>query len=225
MEKRGSVNGQTGTKLTSATEISVGEVSPHSFTVLRNQRERLNGYRAGVIWMTGLSGSGKSTIADRLEIQLTESGIRACVLDGDEIRSTLSSDLGFSPADRAENVRRVARVAHMMMDAGLLVIVSLVSPFRADREAARSLFDEGDFVEVFVDTPLAICQQRDPKGLYRKAIMDSSTQMTGIGRGYEEPLHAEFHLDGTASVTSNVDLLAAWVGERRFPGSSLHETS
>jgi bifunctional enzyme CysN/CysC len=192
------------------------EVSRHNFTIDRLARERLNGMRSGVIWLTGLPGSGKSTIADELERRLFERGVRCYVLDGDAVRQTLSEDLGFSPEDRAENVRRVARTAQLMMDAGLVVIVSLVSPFRADRERAREMFADSDFMEAFVDTPLETCIQRDPKGLYARASSSAQTQMTGMGQGYEPPLHPDLHLDGTAPVSESVDRVVAAISRRRL---------
>ncbi len=191
------------------------DVTRHTFTIDREARERLNGIRSGVMWLTGLPGSGKSTIADELERRLFERGIRCYVLDGDAVRQTLSEDLGFTPADRAENVRRVARTAQLMMDAGLIVIVSLVSPFRADRDLAREMFADSDFLEVFVDTPLETCIERDPKGLYARAAASSSqTQMTGVGQGYEPPLEPDIHLDGRAPIRDSVDALLAAISRR-----------
>ena len=191
------------------------EVTRHAFTVTREARESLNGVRAGVLWLTGLPGSGKSTIADEVEKSLFERGIRCYVLDGDTVRQTLSEDLGFSPEDRRENVRRVARTAQLMMDAGLIVIVSLVSPFRDDRAAAREIFAHADFAEVFVDTPLDVCQDRDPKGLYARAAGVTNSQMTGAGQSYEEPLNPDVHLDGTLSVGDNAQSLMNWILGRR----------
>ncbi|MDO9591252.1 MAG: adenylyl-sulfate kinase, partial [Microcella sp.] len=173
------------------------EVTRHAFAVDREQRQRLNGLRGVVVWLTGLPGSGKSTIADEVERRLFDLGVRTFTLDGDTVRSTLSEDLGFTPDDRRENVRRVARVAELMLDAGLVVLVSLVSPFRDDRELARERFADDDFIEVFVDTPLEVCEQRDPKGLYARARADSSSQMTGIGQPYEPPAEPQVRLDGT----------------------------
>jgi bifunctional enzyme CysN/CysC len=191
------------------------DVVRHAFSVSREARESLNGVRAGVLWLTGLPGSGKSTIADEVEKSLFERGIRAYVLDGDTVRQTLSEDLGFSPEDRRENVRRVARTAQLMMDAGLIVIVSLVSPFRDDRDAARELFAHADFAEVFVDTPLEVCQERDPKGLYARAAQATNSQMTGAGQSYEAPLHPEVQLDGTQSIVENAQTLVSWIMGRR----------
>ena len=162
-----------------------------------------------VIWLTGLSGSGKSTIANELEKQLFAAGMHSYVLDGDNLRLGLNKDLGFTQADRAENVRRVGHVAQLMSDAGLIVIVALVSPFSADRDSVRELFEVGKFMEVWVKTPTEICIDRDPKGLYKKAATGSIPNMTGIGQEYEEPAHAELILDGTEPVIENVKILLA----------------
>jgi bifunctional enzyme CysN/CysC len=192
------------------------DVVRHSFSVTREQREVFNGVRGGVLWLTGLPGSGKSTVADALEQVLFERGIRCYILDGDMVRQTLSDDLGFSPEDRAENVRRVARTAQLMMDAGLVVIVSLVSPFAADREKARELFAASDFAEVFIDTPIELCRERDPKGLYAREASDPQGAMTGMGQAYERPISPEIHLDGASAVSENALTLARWVSERRI---------
>jgi bifunctional enzyme CysN/CysC len=149
------------------------------------------------VWMTGLSGSGKSTIASLLEKRLHAMGRHTYVLDGDNVRHGLNRDLGFTEADRVENIRRVAEVARLMVDAGLIVIVAFISPFRAEREFARSLFAPGEFVEVFVDAPLEACAQRDPKGLYAKARRGEIAAFTGISSPYEPPLAPEFHLRTT----------------------------
>lgn len=192
------------------------EVTRHAFAVDRAQRERLNGLRGVVVWLTGLPGSGKSTIADELERRLFDLGVRSFTLDGDTVRSTLSEDLGFTPDDRRENVRRVARVAELMLDAGLVVLVSLVSPFRADRELARERFADDDFLEVFVDTPLAVCEQRDPKGLYARARAEGGAQMTGLGQAYEPPLEPQLRLDGTQPLEASVAALLERILARRL---------
>lgn len=144
-------------------------------------------HEAVCIWLTGLSGAGKSTIADCLERKLASAGAHTYVLDGDNLRHGLNKDLGFSGADRSENIRRVAEVAKLMVDAGLIVIVSLISPFAKDRESARALFAEGKFVEVFVDASLAECEKRDAKGLYKKARDGEIVNFTGIDSPYEIP--------------------------------------
>ena len=182
-------------------------VVPHSYEVDRDARARLKHQTPRVIWLTGLSGSGKSTVADALERRLYALGMHTFVLDGDNVRTGINKDLGFTPEDRAENVRRVAEAAKLMLEAGLVVIVALISPFRADRRAAREIFDDGDFIEVFVDTPVEMCATRDPKGLYAKAQSGTLPNMTGIGQEYEPPEHPEIHLDGTLPVDDNVEAL------------------
>jgi bifunctional enzyme CysN/CysC len=147
-----------------------------------------------VLWLTGLSGSGKSTIANELEKELYRLGHRTYVLDGDNVRHGLNKDLGFTQEDRVENIRRVAEVAKLMVDAGLIVICTLISPYRADREMARALFQEGEFFEVFVDTPLEVCEARDPKGLYKKARSGELKNFTGIDQQYENPKAPELRI-------------------------------
>jgi bifunctional enzyme CysN/CysC len=153
--------------------------------------------RPTVLWLTGLSGAGKSTLANLIEIELHRRGHLTYLLDGDNVRHGLNADLGFTPSDRAENIRRVAEVAHLMVDAGLIVIVSFISPFRAEREMARSLFETGEFVEVHVDAPLAVAEERDPKGLYKKARRGELTNFTGIDSPYEPPEEPELRIDTT----------------------------
>lgn len=160
----------------------------------RNAREDLKGQKARCFWFTGLSASGKSTIADLLDQRLHAAGRHTYILDGDNIRAGLNSDLGFTDAERSENMRRVAEVARLMVDAGLIVIVALISPLRAERAFARSLFSADQFVEVFVDTPLDVCERRDPKGLYAKARSGALENFTGLDSVYEAPQAAEVHL-------------------------------
>ncbi|MFD3302218.1 sulfate adenylyltransferase subunit CysN [Aquipseudomonas alcaligenes] len=163
-------------------------VHRQALSITREDRERLNGHKGKVIWFTGLSGSGKSTIANALEKELHALGKRTYILDGDNVRQGLNKDLGFTDADRVENIRRVAEVAKLMMDAGLIVMTAFISPFRAERQMARELIGEENFIEVFVDTPLSVCEQRDPKGLYKKARSGQLPNMTGISSPYEAPL-------------------------------------
>lgn len=148
-----------------------------------------------VIWLTGLSGSGKSTIANMLEKKLIAQARHSYLLDGDNVRHGLNKDLGFTDADRVENIRRVAETARLMLDAGLIVITSFISPFRAERDMARTLFDEGEFIEVFVDASLEICEQRDPKGLYKKARQGAIKNFTGLDSPFEPPKNPEMVLD------------------------------
>jgi len=156
---------------------------------------QLKGDRGAVIWLTGLSGAGKSTIAYRLEQRLHGAGIRAYLLDGDTLRRGLNQDLGFSRPDRAENVRRVSEVAWLMVDAGLIAIVALISPFAEERRLARGRFSAGEFIEVFVDTPLEVAESRDPKGLYRRARAGELKDFTGIDSPYEPPNAPELRLE------------------------------
>ncbi len=164
-------------------------VHRQALSINREDRERLNGHPGKVIWFTGLSGSGKSTIANAFEKELHAQGKRTYILDGDNIRQGLNKDLGFTDADRVENIRRVAEVAKLLMDAGLIVMTAFISPFRAERELARELIGTESFIEVFVDTPLDVCEQRDPKGLYKKARSGQLPNMTGINSPYESPLN------------------------------------
>jgi bifunctional enzyme CysN/CysC len=188
-------------------------VVPHVYDVDHQARASLMGHPARVVWLTGLSGSGKSTIADAAVRKLHAMGIHTYVLDGDNMRTGLNKDLGFTPEDRAENVRRVAEVSKLMRDSGVVVFVALVSPFRSDRESAATLFDKGDFIEVFVDTPVDVCSQRDPKGLYAKAAAGNLPNMTGVGQAYEPPLSPDLIVHGTGDVEASADLLVAAILE------------
>ena len=167
----------------------------HDAEIGRADREKLLGQRGAVIWYTGLSGSGKSTLADAVEQQLYEKGYISYVLDGDNIRHGLNKNLGFSPEDREENIRRIGEVSKLFADAGVLAMTAFISPYRADRDQARSLLDEGQFIEVFVKVPLDVAEERDPKGLYKKARAGEIPEFTGISAPYEEPLQAELVID------------------------------
>ncbi len=182
-------------------------VTEHHYEITREMRAQQKGQRAKVIWLTGLSGSGKSTIANAVEKKLFSLGIHSYILDGDNLRLGLNKDLGFTKEDRAENVRRVSEVAHTMVDAGLVVIVALVSPFASDRNQARALFNEDEFIEVWVKTPAEVCAERDPKGLYKKAAAGEIPNLTGVGQEYESPDAAELILDGTSPVEESVEAL------------------
>lgn len=180
-------------------------ISEHHYEVDREARANQKNQKAQVIWLTGLSGSGKSTIANALEKKLFSMGLHSYVLDGDNVRLGLNKDLGFTREDRAENVRRVAEVASTMFDAGLITIVALVSPFASDRDQARALFSEGEFAEIWVKTPAEVCAERDPKGLYRKAAAGELPNLTGVGQEYEPPVNAELVLDGTMPIADNLE--------------------
>ena len=187
-------------------ETSDNLFSP-ALTIARGDRERLNGHQGRVIWFTGLSGSGKSTIANALEKELHTQGKRTYILDGDNIRQGLNKDLDFTDAGRVENIRRVAEVAKLMMDAGLIVITAFICPFRAERDMARRLIGAENFVEVYVDTPLEICEQRDPKGLYKKARNGQISNMTGINSPYEAPEQPDVRFTADTSLYA----LLSWV--------------
>ena len=179
----------------------------HAHLVSRAERERLNGHRPAVLWFTGLSGSGKSTIANLVERRLYERGVRTFLLDGDNVRHGLNRDLGFADADRVENVRRVGEVAKLFTEAGMVVLCSFISPFKAERRVVRELLAEGDFIEIFVDTPLEDCMKRDPKGLYAKAVKGEIAHFTGVTSPYEAPEAAEL-------VLATVELSAGEAAER-----------
>jgi adenylylsulfate kinase len=166
----------------------------HPGAVTRADREQVNGHRGCIVWLTGLSGSGKSTIAVELEKRLWDRGMRAFILDGDNIRHGLNKNLGFSPADRTENIRRIGEVAKLFVDAGMVAITAFISPYRADRDQVRALVGAKDFVEVFVDCPLEVCEQRDVKGLYEKARAGKIPEFTGISAPYEAPVDPEVTL-------------------------------
>ena len=170
-------------------------VHRQALSIDRPAREKLAGHRGRVVWLTGLSGAGKSTIASAAEQLLHEQGLRTYILDGDNFRHGLSKDLGFTVADRVENIRRIAEVAKLMMDAGIIVLTAFISPFRAERDMAKSLFTPEDFLEIFVDTPLAVAEARDPKGLYKKARRGELPNFTGIDSDYEPPMQPDLRLN------------------------------
>jgi bifunctional enzyme CysN/CysC len=165
-----------------------------------------------VVWLTGLSGAGKSTIANLVEKRLHALGRHTYLLDGDNVRHGLNKNLGFTEEDRVENIRRVAEVAKLMVDAGLIVLTAFISPFRAERRLAREILEDGEFVEVFVDTPLAIAEQRDVKGLYRKARAGQLKNFTGIDSPYEAPEHPELRIDTTKlDPVQAAERIVAWL--------------
>ncbi len=163
----------------------------HEGDITKEDRERLNGHRGVCLWFTGLSGSGKSSIAQEVQNLLYEQGVHTYVLDGDNIRHGLNSDLGFSPEDRNENIRRIGEVSKLFVDAGLVVMTAFISPYRKDRDRVRQIMDDGDFVEIYVEADLETCEKRDPKGLYKKARAGEIKEFTGISAPYEPPLNPE----------------------------------
>lgn len=184
--------------------------------VTRENRARVAGQRGVVLWFTGLSGSGKSTIASEVERRLNAAGRLTYLLDGDNIRHGLNGDLGFSDADRVENIRRVSHVARLFQDASVITLVSFISPFRAERAQARELVGP-DFVEVFVDAPLELCEQRDVKGLYKKARAGEIPAFTGISSPYEAPESPEIHLKtGEESLEAEVEKVLGWLRENGY---------
>ena len=170
-------------------------IDEHKFSTSRKDRELFNGHKGKVIWFTGLSGSGKTTIANALEKKLYAIGMRTYVLDGDNIRQGLNKDLGFTDTDRIENIRRFIELAKLMLDAGLIVMTATISPFKQDREMAKKLIGKENFIEIYVSSPLEICEQRDTKGLYKLARERKITNMTGIDSNYEIPECPDFVFD------------------------------
>jgi adenylylsulfate kinase len=165
-----------------------------NFQISRAQKEKLNGHKSFVVWLTGFSGSGKSTIANALEVSLFEKGIRSFCLDGDNTRLGINKDLGFSSADRTENIRRVAEMSKLFLESGTIVITSFISPLISDREMAKNIIGDSDFVEVFINCPLEICEERDVKGLYAKARRGEIKDFTGIDSPFEAPLNSDIEL-------------------------------
>jgi adenylyl-sulfate kinase len=175
-------------------KLTADNLHPHTGKIPLRERERRHGHRGGVVWLTGLSASGKSTIATELERELFRRGCQPFILDGDSVRQGLCRDLDFSERDRHENIRRVGEVARLFADAGFICISAFISPHRADRDLVRNLMPRGTFIEVFVNAPLSVCEQRDPKGLYAKARKQKIKNFTGITSPYEPPLKPEIEL-------------------------------
>jgi len=178
----------------------------HRATVTRSRREQLNKHRSVIIWFTGLSGSGKSTIAHAVEEQLLQAGCRTFVFDGDNVRHGLCANLSFSEEDRHENIRRIGEMAKLFIEAGVIAMTAFISPFRADREGVRGLVSENDFIEIYCDSPLEVCEERDVKGLYKKARAGVIKNYTGISAPYEAPENPDLVLDTASySVETNVE--------------------
>ena len=187
----------------------------HHATITRELREQQNNHKSAVLWFTGLSGSGKSTLAHAVEDKLHAMGIRTFVLDGDNVRHGLCSDLGFSDDDRTENIRRIGELAKLFLEAGVVVLTAFISPFRQDRELARSVTPHGDFYEIYCDSSLEVCESRDVKGLYAKARAGIIPQFTGISSPYEEPAVPEAHVDtGTQELDACADQVIKLLSDR-----------
>lgn len=172
----------------------------HHATVTRQRREQQNGHRSVILWFTGFSGAGKSTLAHAVEESLHRASCRTFVLDGDNVRHGLCSDMGFSAADRKENIRRIGEVAKLFIEAGTIAMTAFISPFRSDRESVRHLVPHGDFLEIYCNAPLEVCELRDVKGMYKKAKRGEIKEFTGISSPYEEPENPELSVDTTQSI-------------------------
>jgi len=189
----------------------------HEPTIKRHHREALIEHKGKILWFTGLSGAGKSTLAHVLEEQLHDYGARTYVLDGDNVRMGLCKDLGFSEQDRIENIRRIGEMSRIMMDAGLIVMTAFISPFRRDRRIVRGLVDDGDFIEIFCDTPLSVCESRDIKGLYKKARVGEIPEFTGISSPYETPEQPELIVQsGNSTVEECVGEIISFLKEKEI---------
>ena len=200
-----------------APPVCAGNVNWQALDVNKAARAALKGQRPCVLWYTGLSGAGKSTIANLVDRKLHGLARHTYLLDGDSVRQGLNKDLGFTDGDRVENIRRIAEVAKLMVDAGLIVGAAFISPFRADREMARALMSEGELIEIFVHAPLAVAEQRDPKGLYRKARRGELKNLTGIDSPYEAPENPEIRIDTTVtSAEEAAESIVAYLQARRL---------
>ena len=189
----------------------------HEPTIFRADREKQNGHRSVILWFTGLSGAGKSTLAHAVEDELHRRGARTFVLDGDNVRKALCKDLGFTDADRTENIRRIGEVARLMLDAGIIVMTAFISPFRKDRDLARGLVPAGDFIEIYCNAGLDVCESRDPKGLYKKARAGQIPEFTGISSPYEAPESPELVLQtGTTPLMDCVGQVLEYLRSRNY---------
>ncbi len=189
----------------------------HHATVTRARREKMNNHRSVIAWFTGLSGSGKSTLAHAVEERLHQMGCRTFVLDGDNVRHGLCSDLGFSPEDRVENIRRIGEIAKLFQEAGVIVLTAFISPFHSDRDRVRSLIPHGEFLEIYCRCPIEVCEDRDVKGLYKRARKGEIKEFTGISSPYEEPTDPETVVDTASTpIDECVESVIALLVERGF---------
>jgi adenylylsulfate kinase len=200
-------------------EQKATNITWHAGAITHEDRERLLNQKGIVIWYTGLSGSGKSTLAHAVEEKLFENGNISYVLDGDNIRHGLNKNLGFSPEDREENIRRIGEVSKLFADAGVIAMTAFISPYRADRDKARELVPEGRFIEIYVKVPLDVAESRDPKGLYKKARAGEIKEFTGIDAPYEEPLNAELVIDTSEhSLEESTDIVLNYLRNKELIG-------
>lgn len=199
------------------TMIAKTDLVWHNATITRHHREHLNLHRSAVLWFTGLSGSGKSTLAHAVEDRLYQLNCRTFVLDGDNVRQGLCSDLGFSAGERSENIRRISEAAKLLVEAGIIAMTAFISPFRSDRQRARNIFPHGDFIEIYCDASIDICEQRDVKGLYKRARKGEVKEFTGISSPYEAPVNPELIIrTGELPLESCVTQVIKYLGQRNI---------
>ena len=189
----------------------------HASEITKNKRQEMKGHKSAVLWFTGLSGSGKSTVSVALEATLHERGIHTYRLDGDNVRHGLNKNLGFSPDDRMENIRRIGEVSKLMVDAGLFTLTAFISPYQEDREQVRALVEADEFIEVYMKASLETCEKRDPKGLYKKARLGEIKDFTGIDAPYEEPISPEITIDtNKVSIEESVNTIISHLIENKY---------
>ena len=188
----------------------------HDHQLNKEERSAMKAQKPCILWFTGLSGSGKSTIANAVEVKLAQLKKHTYLLDGDNVRHGLNKDLGFNDTDRVENIRRIGECSNLFADAGMIVLSAFISPFRDDREIVRTLAQEGEFIEVFIDAPLEVCEQRDPKGLYVKARKGEIPHFTGISSPYEVPEKPEIHIKGEPSIEESADIIINYLHDKNY---------
>ena len=192
----------------------------HDYKTTKTQREKLHGHKSYLLWFTGLSGSGKSTLANLVEIELHKQGISTYILDGDNIRQGINKDLSFAPQDRSENIRRIAEISNLMLDAGVITLAAFVSPYINDREEVKQIVGSDNFIEIFVNTSLAECERRDVKGLYKKARAGEIKNMTGISAPYEAPVNPDLEVitDGQ-SIEESIEIIINFINKKLKPST------